>query len=405
MNSSQLTYLLTILLVVSVVVLGVLLFVFILLSIKKKKQEKEVSRDKINTSEPSKNSTNANSNIVQTKAYTTQNIKSFLDFDEIKDNMIVQDKGKRLVMVIQCQGVNYDLMSSMEKVSVEQGFVQFLNTLTRPIQLYIQSRKVNLEESLQNYKKRLKEIENKYNKVRLQYEQAQKNNSLSPEQFNMIKMEYVRQKNLYDYTRDIINNTEKMSLNKNILTKNYYIAISYVPDNAENLFEKDELLDMAFSELYTNAQSLLRILSVCGVTGKVLDSTELADLLYVAYNRDASEVYGVDKAIKAGYDALYTTAPDVIEKKMTELDKVIKEKALELANNTIEDVTLKSRRKKELEEREKNIKNIIRNMAKSMIEENMEYVGTEIAEESIKQIEQEEEPKQKTKKTRTKKGA
>lgn len=403
MNSSQLTYLLTILLVVSVVVLGVLLFVFILLSIKKKKQEKAVPGDKIKTNEPNKNSTNTNSNIVQTKAYTTQNIKSFLDFDEIKDNMIVQDKGKRLVMVIQCQGVNYDLMSSMEKVSVEQGFVQFLNTLTRPIQLYIQSRKVNLEESLQNYKKRLKEIENKYNKVRLQYEQAQKNNNLSPEQFNMIKMEYVRQKNLYDYTKDIINNTEKMSLNKNILTKNYYIAISYVPDNAENLFEKDELLDMAFSELYTNAQSLLRILSVCGVTGKVLDSTELADLLYVAYNRDASEVYGVDKAIKAGYDALYTTAPDVMEKKMAELDKVIREKALELANNTIEDVTLKSRRKKELEEREKNIKNIIRDMAKSMIEENIEYVGTEIAEESIKQIEQEEKPK--AKKTRAKKGA
>lgn len=404
MNSNQLTYLLTILLVVSVVVLGVLLFVFILLSIKKKKQEKAVSGDRIKTNQPSKNNTNTNSNIVQTKAYTTQNIKSFLDFDEIKDNMIVQDKGKRLVMVIQCQGVNYDLMSSMEKVSVEQGFVQFLNTLTRPIQLYVQSRKVNLEESLQNYKKRLKEIESKYNKSRLQYEQAQKNNNLSQNQFNMIKMEYVRQKNLYEYTKDIINNTEKMSLNKNILTKNYYIAISFMPENSEDLFEKEELLDMAFSELYTNAQSLLRILAVCGVTGKVLDSTELADLLYVAYNRDASEVYGVDKAIKAGYDSLYTTAPDVMEKKMQELDKLINEKALELANNTIEDVTLKSRKRKELEEKEKNMKTLINELAKSMIRENEDYIGTEIVEESINEINQQGE-KTKAKRTRTKKGA
>ena len=130
-------------------------------------------------------------------------------------------------MVIQCQGINYDLMSTMEKVSVEQGFVQFLNTLTRPIQLYIQSRKVNLNESIQNYKKRLKDIETKYNKIKIQYEQAQKNSNLSTEQFNIIRLEYVRQKNLYDYTRDIINNTEKMSLNKNILTKNYYIAMSF----------------------------------------------------------------------------------------------------------------------------------------------------------------------------------
>ena len=398
MSSGELTYLLTILLIASVVILGILIIVFIALSINKNKKEKKFDEAMIQTGEIEKEK--AKSKIIQTKTYTPQDVKSFLDFDEIKDNMIVQDKGKRLVMVIQCQGINYDLMSTMEKVSVEQGFVQFLNTLTRPIQLYIQSRKVNLNESIQNYKKRLKDIETKYNKIKIQYEQAQKNSNLSTEQFNIIRLEYVRQKNLYDYTRDIINNTEKMSLNKNILTKNYYIAISYVPDNTENLFQKDELLDMAFSELYTNAQSLLRILSVCGITGKVLDSTELADLLYVAYNRDASEVYGVDKAIKAGYDALYTTAPDVIDKKMEELDKIIKEKALELANSTIEEVTLKSRRKKELEDRERNIRNIVREMAKSMIEDNEEYIGKEIKEESIREIEKNKDKEE----TKEKKG-
>ena len=398
MSSGELTYLLTILLIASVVILGILIIVFIALSINKNKKEKKFDEAMIQTGEIEKEK--AKSKIIQTKTYTPQDVKSFLDFDEIKDNMIVQDKGKRLVMVIQCQGINYDLMSTMEKVSVEQGFVQFLNTLTRPIQLYIQSRKVNLNESIQNYKKRLKDIETKYNKIKIQYEQAQKNSDLSTEQFNMIRLEYVRQKNLYDYTRDIINNTEKMSLNKNILTKNYYIAISYVPDNTENLFQKDELLDMAFSELYTNAQSLLRILSVCGITGKVLDSTELADLLYVAYNRDASEVYGVDKAIKAGYDALYTTAPDVIDKKMEQLDKIIKETALELANSTIEEVTLKSRRKKELEDRERNIRNIVREMAKSMIEDNEEYIGKEIKEESIREIEKNKDKEE----TKEKKG-
>lgn len=403
MSSNQLTALLTILLAVSMVVLLILIFIFIILSINKKKTEKREVSKEIKTNDVVKETKKTSSNVIQTKAYTTQNIKDFLDFDEIKDNMIVQNKGKRLVMVVQCQGINYDLMSSMEKVSVEQGFVQFLNTLNRPIQLYIQSRKVNLEESIQNYNKKLKEIETKFNRSRMQYEQAQKNASLTKDQFNMIKLEYVRQKNLYDYTKDIINNTEKMSLNKNILTKNYYIAISYMPEDGENLFGKEELLDMAFSELYTNAQSLLRVLSVCGITGKVLDSTELADLLYVAYNRDASEVYGVDKAIKAGYDSLYTTAPDVIDKKIQELDKMIKERALELANNTIEEVTIKSKKRKELEEREKNIQSIIKDMAKLMIEENEAYIGTDIANESIKEIE--EKTTTKEKKTRAKKGA
>lgn len=207
MSSGELTYLLTILLIASVVILGILIIVFIALSINKNKKEKKFDEAMIQTGEIEKEK--AKSKIIQTKTYTPQDVKSFLDFDEIKDNMIVQDKGKRLVMVIQCQGINYDLMSTMEKVSVEQGFVQFLNTLTRPIQLYIQSRKVNLNESIQNYKKRLKDIETKYNKIKIQYEQAQKNSDLSTEQFNMIRLEFVRQKNLYDYTRDIINNTEK----------------------------------------------------------------------------------------------------------------------------------------------------------------------------------------------------
>lgn len=400
-SSLNLTSLLTILLMISIIVLIILIFAFIIISVKKKKKEKKSNENDI--MELSNTNEEKVGNTIQTKSYTTQNIKDFLDFDEIKDNMIVQNKGKKLIMVIQCQGVNYDLMSSMEKVSVEHGFVQFLNTLTRPIQLYIQARKVNLEESIQNYNKRLKDIESKFYKAKMQYEQAQKNVNLSKERIDMIKLEYIRQKNLYDYTKDIINNTEKMSLNKNILTKNYYIVISYMPDDAEDLFGKEELLDMAFSELYTNAQALLRVLAVCGVNGRVLNSVELADLLYASYNRDASEVYGVDKAIKAGYDSLYITAPDVIEKKMNAIDKMIEEKALELANATIEEVTIKNKKQKELEEREKNISTLIKNMAKSMIEENETYVGKEIAKKSIEEIEKKDITKEK--KTKAKKGA
>lgn len=398
-SSEQLTSLLSILLIVSILILFVLIVAFVAISLKKKMKEKEDKPKKVEVVKTEEKTTN----IVQAKSYTTQDIKSFLDFDEIKDNMIIQNKGKRMVMVVQCQGINYDLMSSVEKVSVEQGFVQFLNTLTRPIQLYIQSRKVNLEESIQKYNKRLTDVESRFYKAKLQYEQAERNENLSKDRFNMIKLEYVRQKNLYEYTKDIISNTEKMSLNKNILTKNYYIAISYMPEDSEDLFGKEELIDMAFSELYTNAQSLLRVLSVCGVTGKVLDSVELADLLYTSYNRDTAEIYGIDKAIKAGYDSLYITAPDVIEKKMQTLDKMIEERALELANSTIEEVTMKSKKRKELEEREKNINELIKKMAKSMIEENEEYIGKEIAEETIEEIEKKVLAKEK--KTRAKKGA
>lgn len=399
MSGQDVTKLLMVFLALSIIILFVLIVVFIILSVKKKQKESDNNNTKVKTKDIT-----PNTNIIQTKMYTSENIKKFMDFDDIKDNMIIQKDGKRLVMVIKCQGVNYDLMSSIEKVGVEQGFIQFLNTLTRPIQLYVQARKVNLEESVSNYNKRLKVIEMNYNKIRMQYEQAQKDTSISDAKFKEIKMEYIRQKNLYEYTKDIISNTEKMSLNKNILTKNYYIAISYYPDNSDDLFKKDELLDMAFSELYTNAQAILRTLSVCGVTGKVLDSTELADLLYVAYNRDASEIYGVDKAIKAGYDSLYTTAPDVINRKIEELDKIINERALNLANETVDKVYMKNKRQKELEMKEENLDSLIKEMAKNLIEENEGYIPKDIAEASIKEIDETNEVKE-TKKRRTRKGA
>ena len=68
-------------------------------------------------------------------------------------------------MVLQCNGVNYDLMSENEKISVEEGFVQFLNTLRFPIQLYIQSRTLNLREIIEDYKGRVDNLANDIEKM------------------------------------------------------------------------------------------------------------------------------------------------------------------------------------------------------------------------------------------------
>ena len=106
--------------------------------------------------------------------------------------------------------------------------------------------------------------------------------------------------------KDIINfndyKAKKVMEQLVVKDKELFIALMEKPfaeydENDENLFDKEEIIDMAFSELYTNAQSILRTLAVCGVTGKVLDSTELADLLYVAYNRDESELLQFSKAL------------------------------------------------------------------------------------------------------------
>ena len=141
---------------------------------------------------------------------------------------------------------------------------------------------------------------------------------------------------------------------------------------------------MAFSELYTKAQSIIRTLSSCSINGKILSSKELIELLYVAYNRDESEAFGIDKAMKAGYDELYSTAPDVFEKKIKVLDEVIHEQAVNLANDTIEKV--KSMPEQIAAEKEKNLEILIEKMAQIILKENKEYVGDDIAQKAIEEI-------------------
>lgn len=103
------------------------------------------------------------------KSYTKESIFNFMEFDKIEDNMIVQKGGKKFLMVVECQGINYDLMSDVEKTAVESGFIQFLNTLRNPIQIYVQTRTINLEDSLKDYKDRLKKIESDLNSKEARY--------------------------------------------------------------------------------------------------------------------------------------------------------------------------------------------------------------------------------------------
>ena len=378
MNSESMTQLIQILILVLVpiviAVIGLIGFlVYMYLKEKKAKNENEQE-------DPENKKGKKNSN-----AQNKQSIFNFMEFDSVRDNMIVQKNGARYLMVVECQGINYDLMSGMEKTGVEEGFVQFLNTLRYPIQIYIQTRSINLESSLVGYREKVKAVETKLRNMQMRYNQMRESGEYSDEQLKKAFFEITKQSNLYEYGKSILQDTERMSLNKSILNKKYYIIIPYLSAEAsgENL-DKQEIEGIAFSELYTRAQSLINSISVCGVRGKVLKSNELVELLYMAYNRDEAETFGLDKAIKAGFDEMYTTAPDVLNKKMKELDRIIEDRAMQLANETVEQA--KSELEKKVEEKEYNMEDLISKMAKIIIEENEQYIGTDVKNKAIEKV-------------------
>ena len=333
--------------------------------------------------------------------YTKLSVFDFMEFDKIEDNMIVQNNGTRYLMGIECEGINYDLMSQVEKTAVEAGFVQFLNTLRYPIQLYTQTRTVNISESIQNYKNKLamtkKELDNKQQ----EYNRILKSETYNEKQVEIVRRELIRIKNLYEYGQDVVDDIQKTSQNKNVLRKHYYIIIPYyAAEIGTDLLNEEEKKSMIFSELYTRAQSLIRVLFSCEMKCRILNSNELVELLYIAYNRDESETYSVERAIRAGYNELYSTAPDVLDKRMKAIDEKIEKDAINLARETIDEVRLEKERK--IKKKEEKFNELVRQMAETLLKENEKIVGKDVTEKAINKInnteEEEENDEQETKK-------
>lgn len=387
MSSDQLTNMLTIILFIMLGILGLLVVIYIALKISEKsRQNKQKQKEQVNNNQEQLNDTYKTSG-----EYTKKSIYSFMKFDAIQDNMIISNNGKRFVMVVECQGVNYDLMSGVEKASTEQGFLQFLNTLRYPIQIYVQTRTVNLNSSIVAYKDKLRQIENRLARRQMEFNSRANSGQYTREELEKERMAVVRDRNLYEYGIDIINNTERMSLNKNILRKHYYVIFSTTPEEVNNPnFGKEELRDLAFNDLYTKCQSAIGSLAVCGVMGKILNSNELAELLYVAYNRDESETYGMERALNARYDELYSTAQDVLDRKMQALDEKIEEEAIKKANEVLLHVAEESKKEKEVKRKEEELNDLISKMAKMIIDENEDFVGTEMADKAKGIIDEED---------------
>ena len=316
----------TICIIIMVILIGVVLYMW--WKSKNTKNSKPISTKKSEKGLTTKNS--------EVKMQGIESMGKFLAFDEVVDNMIVRKKGEQYVMVIQCKGVNFDLLGEDEKIAVENGFVQFLNIIRFPIQLYVQTRRLNLTANIDKYATKMNEISQEISTLDAQIKRETANGRM--EIVKKLQFDKKRKENILEYGLDITNYVARLSQNKDVLTQNTYVVLSYykneIGGDVQN-YSKEEIDSIAFSELYTRAQTLIRGLSACGVSGRVLNSEELAELLYVAYNRDDSEIINIKKSVNAEYDSLYNIAKDVMDKQKELIEKNIDEEAINLTANSI----------------------------------------------------------------------
>lgn len=213
-----------------------------------------------------------------TKANDTSTQNS-LQIGEIRDGIVIMNDGT-FRAVIMCKSINFDLMSPQEREAVEFSFQGFLNSLYFPIQIFIRSQKVDIRPYLE-----------KLDRIRTEQE-----NML----LGLLMDDYIA------YLSDI-------SAQANIMDKKFYVVIGY-PDEEEgtrsalkqsttfftgvaDLFGSRKtggvvinqaVLENAKTELRNRVQAVLQGLQQCGVQALPLDTQELIELYYDAYNPDTA---------------------------------------------------------------------------------------------------------------------
>ena len=297
-----------------------------------------------------------------------ERVHDFLGFDSVDNGMIIRKERKEFIMVLLCNGVNFDLRSEREKLAIEEGFLQFLNTLKNPVQLYVQTRSLNFTDIIKDYKDRTetfkKEIDDLAEKMKKALATSQ------DDKYKKYEYLYNNKRRLWEYAQDTLVYTERLNRNRNVLEQKTFIIVSYFAEElgqrAEN-YTQEEKESIIFSELFTRCNNISNALRGSSISSRVLNSEELVELLFNAFNRDELENINLKNYLENEADKLYTTSQDVLNKRKKMLQEEINIQGIELATQSITKADKK--RKKDIEELEKNKKEKIKEKAKVTLEQ------------------------------------
>lgn len=194
---------------------------------------------------------------------------NFVPIKEVKEGIVVLDDGT-LVAISLATSINLSLKSAGEQTAILNSFKAFLNTLDFPVQIAIQSRKMDIEPYIKLLESRLKDQENE-----------------------LIKLQ------IMEYIAFIKNFTE----NINVMEKQFFLVVSYksviISGQSNNGFlskilgnknkkKTNENEDIVFREsriqLEQRVSLVNSVLSRTGVKTKLLDTEAVLEVFYSIYN-------------------------------------------------------------------------------------------------------------------------
>ena len=187
--------------------------------------------------------------------------QDFVPIKEIKEGVVVSKDGS-LKAVLMVSSLNFSLKSVEEQESIILQFQNFLNSLDFSIQIYIQSRRLDIRPYLAIMEKRRKEQVN-----------------------NLIKIQ----------TREYIEFIKNFTDSVNIMSKNFFVIVSYYPPVVKkNFFKKsEEKKEISFEEERTQLGQRIEVieqgLSSVGLKTARLGTEEIVELFYKIFNPGESK--------------------------------------------------------------------------------------------------------------------
>jgi type IV secretory pathway VirB4 component len=97
---------------------------------------------------------------------TSSATQQFVNIKDIRDGVVIQ-QGGQMCSVLLASSVNFALKSTDEQQAILQQFQTFLNTIDFSLQIYVQSRRLNIEPYLQVLKTREANQDNDLMRVQL----------------------------------------------------------------------------------------------------------------------------------------------------------------------------------------------------------------------------------------------
>ncbi len=217
------------------------------------------------------------------KVTNAKTAQDFIIFDRIENDMIVLNK-YQFRAVLKLEPINLPMYSAREQVSIKERFRMAMIGVRYPFSFYLPSMRNSTKRTAANIQK----LAGRY------LEEGNESLASYGEQL----AEYINFHTSY----------------RTPLEPGYFVVITY--DALKNLagYTDAIIYEQAITELNTRCQTLMNGLGRAELKAKRLNTDEITQLVYFAYNREVSDLVSVKDAIRKGVFSLFTT------EKMPEFD-------------------------------------------------------------------------------------